>query len=124
MIVTQIVGRVVVAPQWVATKDGGQMVKLLVSCQTDVKGDNGYYITNLFSCWFYGKLAKMVAERVTKGMMVCVAGRSKIATWTDKQGEYRAGITITAFAFDFVRQEDKKDIGAETATPTAGDIVY
>lgn len=125
MINTTVIGRLVADPEMKESKSGYKYVKILVSANTDDKAENGYYVSNLFICSAFGKVAEIIAERFTKGMYIAVNGKSKINTYQGKDGEWHAAIMLSVTAFDFVNTS-KGDLGnaGSPVNPTAGDIDY
>jgi single-strand DNA-binding protein len=52
--------------------------------------------TSFWDCVAFGQLAENIAESLTKGTAVIVAGRAAQRTWETKEGEKRRSIEITA----------------------------
>jgi single-stranded DNA-binding protein len=88
------------------------------------------------SCIAFGALAEQLAG-FSKGSVVSVAGRSKLTSWTGKDGEQRHGLSVTVaqiigvsekrkctdFASPRARKpSNRKARGAGFLAPSSGDI--
>ena len=73
---------------------------------------------------FFGRLAEVAGEYLTKGTQVCVEGRIQTDQWEDKQGNKRYTTKIIASSMemlggDYSRKQD--DSGPPVPTDQGGD---
>ncbi len=72
------------------------------------------------TCW--RKLAEMTAQYLTKGRLVLVEGDIDASAWTDKEGNPRASLELTAYTVKFLggRGEGGEGAGGPGAAPAEG----
>ena len=76
------------------------------------------------TCW--DRLAETANQYLKKGSKVFVAGRVDVSTWTDKQGETRATLELTAREVKFLdgRQADGEGSSVPSAVHDEDDMPF
>ena len=82
------IGRAAREPETRFTGNGQAVTNLTIACGEKFKNKNGEYEerTEWVPLVFWGKLAEIVAEYVTKGKEIYVSGRMQTRKWQDKDG--------------------------------------
>lgn len=71
------------------------------------KGDEWIDEPSWIECTLFGKLGEKIAERLTKGAQVMVAGRLKQESWKNKEGQNRSKIKVLVGDINVVSGESK-----------------
>jgi len=78
--------------------------------------------------WFrvstWGKLAEICNEHLIKGQLVYVEGRIRVASYTDRQGELKYSLEVTANEVNFLGAKPRVDAAAGGVVDGAGGHVY
>ena len=112
---TQIIGRLGRDPYTTTTKKGNPFTTFTVA--TD--GPKG---TTWFKVETWGKLAEVCGKYLSKGRLVYVEGTVSVEMWTDKEGNARAELVLTANTVKFLdsgnghKAEAAEDGGDEEET--------
>jgi single-strand DNA-binding protein len=69
-------------------------------------------------CW--GKLAEVCAQYVKKGMLVLAEGKIDASAWTDKEGDARASLELTANEVKFLGKKGESNGESEIRPETYG----
>ena len=82
------IGRASRDPETRFTGNGQAVTNLTIACGEKFKNKNGEYEerTEWVPLVFWGKLAEIVAEYVTKGKEIYVSGRMQTRKWQDTDG--------------------------------------
>ena len=90
------IGRVGKQPQLQKSKEGKPFLRftLYVDQGKDHTGKERELLLLPIVC--FGKLAEVIAERLTQGVQVFVKGRLQLSSYTDPNGIERQGIAINA----------------------------
>ncbi len=70
------------------------------------------------TCW--RKQAELAAQYLTKGQRVLVEGDIDASAWTDKEGNPRASLELTATTFRFMSSRSEAGEGGGGAAPSGG----
>lgn len=115
---TQIIGNVGIDPEMRYTQTGKAVTSFTVAVNeswTNAAGQKQEETTWFrVSCW--EKLAEITGQYVKKGMQVFVTGKIKAQAFTDKQGELRASLELTAKEVKFLGSRAENGPSA-TAAP-------
>ena len=84
---------------------------------------NSQDVTTWFKVAFWGNLSK-AAEHIVKGQTVAVDGRVSVETWTDREGNFRAGLRVTARRMNFVGGRPEGAAATRTAQEEVDDIPF
>jgi len=99
-----IVGNVGREPRYRTLQSGQAVADFTVAVNKRRKNANGDQVeqTTWFDVTCWGKLAEIVDQYVTKGRQVLVVGEVAAEAWTDKNGEARASLKLTANVVKFL----------------------
>lgn len=87
-------------------------------------GGNWVDVPNFIDCVIYGKMAESLAEYVTKGKKLFVAGKLHYSSWAHKDGSRRSKIEIVIDCLDFAQTGQKQADTASQAPNQAQEPVY
>lgn len=94
-----IEGRCVEDPELRFAPSGIALAKMRVVASSRKKNEAGEWVDDK-TLWIdvtcFRQLAENVAESLTKGDLVTVVGRLQTEEWTNKEGEKRSKISVTA----------------------------
>lgn len=113
---TQIIGRLGRNPFVHTTKNGNTFTTFPIAA--DGPGDK----TTWFKVKTWGKLAEVCGKYLSKGRLVYVEGTVSVEIWTDKEGNARAELVLTANTVKFLdsgnghKAEAAEDGGDEDET--------
>jgi len=105
--VITVVGRVGADPEMKYIDSNKVVAKFNVAVNRSTKDSEGNYLTDWFSCEFWGKQAEIAGEYVKKGTLVSVVGSGRIDKWEDKtSGEKRSRFFIMGDAFQLLSSKN------------------
>jgi len=111
-----IVGNLVKAPQQTQFASGKVKTTMFVAVNTPVRKSKGGDGADFYKVETWGKLAELVANRLTKGNQVAANGRLLMDKWTDNQGRERVTPTISVYDLAFPpRPRSNEDAVGESA---------
>lgn len=115
-----LVGRLVADPELRQTQDGTQVASFRIAVNRP-KGRSGQEQTDFFGVSVWRQRAEVAAKYLQKGRPVLVAGRLQIREYTDREGNKRTAVEVTADDFQFMdsRQPDNGGGGARQGQPAA-----
>jgi single-strand DNA-binding protein len=73
---------------------------------------------NYFDVTVWGASAESCAQYLSRGRPVLVEGRLRWSEWTDKEGNKRQGVSVTASQVVFLRGKDDNGGGQQAQTQT------
>jgi single-strand DNA-binding protein len=94
-------------------------------CHNESKknGDKWEDVPNFFNGTIWGKQAEFLAEHLKKGAHVCITGKLRQNSYTDKDGNRRNDITITASSILPIMRFQKADVTPQAA-PNNDDVPF
>ena len=120
MLEVQLIGNLGQEPEMRYTQEGESVTSFSVACDTGKDKTTWVKV----SCW--QKLAELANEHLAKGKKVFVRGRVRVSDYTDREGEKRYSLDVTADVLRFLspapqREGDDADRGQEDVSD-AGDV--
>jgi single-strand DNA-binding protein len=95
-----LTGRLTADPELRFSAKGSPVAKFTVVTSRRVRdaqsGEWSDADTSFWDCVAFGQLAENIAESLTRGTAVLVAGRAAQRTWETKEGEKRRSVEVTA----------------------------
>ncbi len=115
-----LVGRLVADPELRQTQDGTPVASFRIAVNRP-KGRSGQEQTDFFGVSVWRQRAEIAAKYLQKGKPVLVAGRLQIREYTDREGNKRTAVEVTADDFQFMdsRSADNGGGGARPPAPAA-----
>jgi single-strand DNA-binding protein len=116
-----LVGRLVADPELRQTQDGTPVTSFRIAVNRP-KGRSGQEQTDFFGVSVWRQRAEIAAKYLQKGKPVLVAGRLQIREYTDRDGNKRTAVEVTADDFQFMDSRPTGDNGgggARQPTPAA-----
>jgi single-strand DNA-binding protein len=107
----QLTGRLTADPELKTTPQGKSVTTFRLAVRRRFKKDESDFINVV--AW--EKTAEFVAEYITKGRLVAVAGTLQVNDWTDKEGVRQTRYQIVADEVEGL--DKKKEGGDETPAP-------
>ncbi|MDP4177582.1 MAG: single-stranded DNA-binding protein [Bacillota bacterium] len=105
-----LVGRLVKDPELNHGKDNDKAyTRCTIAVDRKYKNLNGERETDFIPVVFYGRTAEVVCEYLSKGKMVCINGRIRVESYTDKDGIRRNSTNIDVDHFQFVDSSERKE---------------
>ena len=103
-----IIGRLTKNPELRYTSNGNPVTKFSIANNNSyTKEGNKVDETNYFDVNVWGNQAVNVEKYCKKGQQVAISGSLKQNKWTDKDGQNRAKIEITANSVQFLGNAEK-----------------
>jgi single-strand DNA-binding protein len=96
-----LVGRLVADPELRQTQDGTPVTSFRIAVNRP-KGRSGQEQTDFFGVSVWRQRAEVAAKYLQKGKPVLVAGRLQIREYTDREGNKRTAVEVTADDFQFM----------------------
>ena len=96
-----LVGRLVADPELRQTQDGTPVTSFRIAVNRP-KGRSGQEQTDFFGVSVWRNRAEVAAKYLQKGRPVLVAGRLQIREYTDRDGNKRTAVEVTADDFQFM----------------------
>lgn len=96
-----LVGRLVADPELRQTQDGTPVTSFRIAVNRP-KGRNGQEQTDFFGVSVWRQRAEIAAKYLQKGKPVLVSGRLQIREYTDREGNKRTAVEVTADDFQFM----------------------
>lgn len=78
-------------------------------------------VTTWFRVNLFGKQAEAVNQYLTKGRQVYVEGRLRQEEWTDREGQKRTSIEVTASDIQLIGARPEGEVGGERAEGFRGE---
>ena len=102
MLEVQLIGNLGQDPEMRYTPEGEGITSFSVACSQgkDKEGNDRPPTWVRVDAW--GKLAELTNEYLGKGSQVFIRGRLRVDEWTDKSGEKRFSIKVTADQVQFL----------------------
>jgi len=113
-----LVGRLVADPELRQTQDGTPVTSFRIAVNRP-KGRSGQEQTDFFGVSVWRQRAEVAAKYLQKGRPVLVAGRLQIREYTDREGNKRTAVEVTADDFQFMDSRSAEN-GAGRAPAPAG----
>ena len=118
-----LVGRLVADPELRQTQDGTPVTSFRIAVNRP-KGRSGQEQTDFFGVSVWRQRAEAAAKYLQKGRPVLVSGRLQIREYTDREGNKRTAVEVSADDFQFMDSKPAGDNGgaprqAASATSTA-----
>lgn len=110
-----IMGRLVHEPELKYSDGGGAYLKARIACKRNRKNENGEYPSDFFTVLLWKQSAEYVANYCSKGDAVIVTGRLVQSQWTDKDGNRRETLEISAFTVERASGRAQGENGAKGA---------
>ena len=111
-----IEGRLTAKPELRATSDKTPVTSFSVACQRNFSNANGEYDADFFDVVAWRKTAEFVCGHFDKGSRILIEGQLGSRKYTDKNGNNRVAVEITANRCHF--GDSKKAEGNEATTPS------
>jgi single-strand DNA-binding protein len=105
-----LVGRLVADPELRQTQDGTPVTSFRIAVNRP-KGRSGQEQTDFFGVSVWRQRAEIAAKYLQKGKPVLVAGRLQIREYTDRDGNKRTAVEVTADDFQFMDSRPTGDNG-------------
>lgn len=105
-----LVGRLVADPELRQTQDGTPVTSFRIAVNRP-KGRSGQEQTDFFGVSVWRQRAEIAAKYLQKGKPVLVAGRLQIREYTDRDGNKRTAVEVTADDFQFMDSRPAGDNG-------------
>lgn len=102
----QLIGNLGQDPEMRYTPDGDPVTSFSVACDTG-KDKPATWVR--VSCW--RQLAELANEHLGKGKKVFVRGRVRVSDYTDRDGEKRYSLDVTADVLRFLSPAPKREDG-------------
>jgi len=106
-----LVGRLVADPELRQTQDGTPVTSFRIAVNRP-KGRSGQEQTDFFGVSVWRQRAEIAAKYLQKGKPVLVSGRLQIREYTDRDGNKRTAVEVTADDFQFMDSRPSGDNGA------------
>lgn len=87
-------------PEQKQSQSGNQFATFSLAVNQNRKDNNGNYGTDWVRCTVFGVRVNTIMQYYHKGSHVVVTGDWELSTWTDQQGNFRAGIGMTVRDLD------------------------
>ena len=115
-----LVGRLVADPELRQTQDGTPVTSFRIAVNRP-KGRSGQEQTDFFGVSVWRQRAEAAAKYLQKGRPVLVSGRLQIREYTDREGNKRTAVEVSADDFQFMdsRPVDNGGGGARPAPASA-----
>ena len=115
-----LVGRLVADPELRQTQDGTPVTSFRIAVNRP-KGRSGQEQTDFFGVSVWRARAEIAAKYLQKGKPVLVSGRLQIREYTDRDGNKRTAVEVTADDFQFMDSRPSGDNGGgpRQAAPAA-----
>ncbi|HET9342826.1 MAG TPA: single-stranded DNA-binding protein [Candidatus Eremiobacteraceae bacterium] len=118
-----LVGRLVADPELRQTQDGTPVTSFRIAVNRP-KGRSGQEQTDFFGVSVWRQRAEAAAKYLQKGRPVLVSGRLQIREYTDREGNKRTAVEVSADDFQFMDSKPAGDNGgaprqAASTTSTA-----
>jgi single-strand DNA-binding protein len=111
-----LVGRLVADPELRQTQDGTPVTSFRIAVNRP-KGRSGQEQTDFFGVSVWRQRAEIAAKYLQKGKPVLVAGRLQIREYTDRDGNKRTAVEVTADDFQFMDSRPSGDNGGGSRQP-------
>lgn len=108
-----LVGRLVADPELRQTQDGTPVTSFRIAVNRP-KGRSGQEQTDFFGVSVWRQRAEAAAKYLQKGRPVLVSGRLQIREYTDREGNKRTAVEVSADDFQFM---DSKPVGDNGGSP-------
>ena len=105
-----LVGRLVADPELRQTQDGTPVTSFRIAVNRP-KGRSGQEQTDFFGVSVWRQRAEIAAKYLQKGKPVLVSGRLQIREYTDRDGNKRTAVEVTADDFQFMDSRPSGDNG-------------
>ena len=103
MLEVQAIGNLGSDPEMRYTPDGDAVTSFSLACDTGKDKTTWVRV----SCW--RQLAELANEHLAKGKKVFVRGRVRVSDYTDRDGERRYSLDVTADVLRFLSPAPKRD---------------
>lgn len=97
--IVTVSGNLTRSPELRATKSGTQILTFTVAVndrRRDPQTGEWSDYPNFIDCSIFGKRAESLSKLLSKGGKVCVSGKLRQSSWTDKQGQKRSKVEVVA----------------------------
>lgn len=111
-----LMGRLTHDPELKTTSAGTSVTSFSVAVERDFAKD-GEKQTDFIDVVAWGKTAEFVCRYFAKGRMIAVQGRLQTRTYTDKEGNKRKAVEVTAEKVSFTGEPKKAESAAEREMP-------
>lgn len=118
-----LIGRLVRDPEARFTPNNLAVTKFTLAVDRSFKNKQGERETDFIDIVTFGKLAETVANHLSKGRLVAVAGRLQIRSYDDRNGVRRKAAEIVADNvrfLDWPKDNGQGGGGREAASPGQG----
>ena len=105
MLEVQLIGNLGQDPEMRYTQEGESVTSFSVACDTGKDKTTWVKV----SCW--AKLAELANEHLAKGKKVFVRGRVRVSDYTDREGEKRYSLDVSADLLRFLSPAPKTEDG-------------
>ena len=100
-----LIGRLGADPQLRYTQNG----TAVATCSIAVPRQRNREETDWFDLTFWGKLAEVAAQHLTKGRQIGVTGRLLQERWETKEGEKRSRVVVVVHELTFIGSRSESD---------------
>lgn len=107
-----LMGRLTHDPEIRTTQAGTSVTSFSVAVERDFSKD-GERQADFIDVVAWGKTAEFVCRYFAKGRMIAVQGRLQTRTYTDKEGNKRKAVEVTAEKVSFTGEPKKAESAAE-----------
>lgn len=107
-----LMGRLTHDPELKTTSAGTSVTSFSVAVERDFAKD-GERQADFIDVVAWGKTAEFVCRYFAKGRMIAVQGRLQTRTYTDKEGNKRKAVEVTAEKVSFTGEPKKAESAAE-----------
>ncbi|GIW22322.1 MAG: single-stranded DNA-binding protein [Candidatus Sericytochromatia bacterium] len=110
--IVMLVGRVGATPEmkYVNQDPNKAFTRFNLAVNRPIKDSQGNYITDWFTCEFWGRQAELAAEMIKKGSLVSVVGSGRIDNWNDKQtNEKRSRFFVYGSSFQLLSPRSESE---------------
>jgi len=126
--IIMLIGRVGSTPEmkYVNQDPNRAVTRFNLAVNRNMKDSQGNYITDWFTCEFWGRQAELAAEMIKKGSLVSVVGSGRIDNWNDKQtNEKRSKFFVYGSNFQMLspRNEDNNQASNSKSVDDFSDYV-
>ena len=111
-----LMGRLTHDPEMRTTQAGTSVTSFSLAVERDFAKD-GEKQTDFIDVVAWGKTAEFVCRYFAKGHMIAVQGRLQARMYTDKEGNKRKAVEVTAEKVSFTGEPKKAESAAEREPP-------
>jgi single-strand DNA-binding protein len=119
-----IVGNLGRDPELRYTPQGNAVCSFSVATNEKRKDKNGDLqdVTTWFRITLWGKQAEAASKYLTKGRPVYIEGRLRIEEYTDRDGNQRQSLEVTATDMQFIGTRGDETMSASAGSSTSNDF--